>query len=59
MDHKELKALRQTHRLSQSQAAALVHVTPRTWTRYESGKWQIPDGVVELFCIKIGVPFEG
>jgi len=59
MDHSELKALRQKHGLSQSKAAALVHVTQRTWARYESGRQEIPAGVVELFCIKLGEQFEG
>mgnify|MGYP006433218445 CR=1 FL=1 len=49
----ELKKLRKNNGLSVTQAARLVHVSDRTWQRYESGKMPIPGAVVELFKIKI------
>ena len=53
MTHDELKSKRKAHGLSISKAARLVHVSDRTWLRYESGKQAIPEGVVELFNIKL------
>ena len=53
MKPEELKDLRKTHRLSQSAAAALVHVSQRTWARYEAGHKPIPPCVLELFGIKV------
>ena len=53
MTHDELKQKRKAHGLSISKAARLVHVSDRTWLRYESGKQAIPEGVVELFNIKL------
>ncbi|HAB91953.1 MAG TPA: transcriptional regulator [Pseudomonas sp.] len=50
----KLKALRNKHGLSQSAASALVHVTQRSWARYESGDRAAPVGMLELFCIKLG-----
>lgn len=51
---KTLKALRKEHGLSQSQAAHLVSVTPRSWARYEAGDRIPAEGILELFCLKIG-----
>jgi DNA-binding transcriptional regulator YiaG len=45
----ELKRLRESHGLSIAKAARQVEVTPRTWTRWESGDRQIPDGAIKLF----------
>lgn len=52
MTGEELKQLRNRNGLSVTQAARLVHVSDRTWQRYESGKQQIPGAIVELFQIK-------
>ena len=52
MNHKELKELRKQHGLSVTEAARLVHVSDRTWQRYESGSQDIPGAIVELFKIK-------
>ena len=49
-----LKALRNKHGLSQSAAATLVRVTQRSWARYEAGDRTPPDGMLELFCLKLG-----
>ena len=53
MDSEKLKELRKQHGLSQTEAAALVHVSQRTWARYESGAKSVPPCVVELFQIKV------
>lgn len=58
MDNITLKILRKKLGLSLSQAAARVHVTPRTWARYEAGDRKIPEGVVHLFCIESGIEYE-
>jgi len=39
--------------LSVTQAARSVHVSDRTWQRYESGNQDIPGAIVELFRIKV------
>lgn len=52
MNHNELKLLRKERGLSVTQAARLVHVSDRTWQRYESGRQDIPGAIVELFKIK-------
>lgn len=51
MKPEELKALRERLGLSTAKAAAQVHVTPRTWMRYEAGDRAIPESVVHLFSI--------
>ena len=51
----ELKAKRKAAGLSASEAARLVHVSDRTWQRYESGNQPIPGAIVELFEIKTGL----
>ena len=52
MEPHELKQLRNNLELSVADAAGQVHVTPRSWARYENGSRAIPDGVVHLFCIQ-------
>jgi len=51
MTPEKLKALRNKLGLSVPKAAGQVHVTPRTWARYEAGDRSIPDGVIHLFCL--------
>ena len=58
MNSDNLKALRKEIGLSLAEAALQVHVTPRTWARYEAGDRKIPKGVVELFCIKNDIDYE-
>jgi transcriptional regulator with XRE-family HTH domain len=53
MEPEKLKELRKQSKLTQTQAASLVHVSQRTWARYEAGQKPIPPCVVELFEIKI------
>lgn len=50
MEHTALKKLRKELGLSLANAALQVHVTPRTWARYEKGDRKIPEGIVHLFC---------
>ena len=51
MEPKELKALRNKLGLSVTKASGQVHVSARTWSRYEDGTRPIPDGVIHMFCI--------
>jgi len=52
----EIKALRKSHGLSVTQAARLVHVSDRTWQRWESGAISVPGAIAELFPIKLQMP---
>ena len=51
MKPEKLKALRNKLGLSVVQSAEQVHVTGRSWSRYEDGTRPIPEGVIHLFCI--------
>lgn len=51
MNPKALKRLRKKLKLSLRDVAAQVHVTPRTWARYEAGEHDIPETVLHLFCM--------
>jgi len=51
MKPEQLKQLRLSAGLSVSQAAAQVHVTDRSWRRYEKGDRAIPEAIVHLFCV--------
>lgn len=51
----ELKALRNSLKLSVPEAARQVEVTPRAWMRWESGEYKIPPGVLKLFEIENGL----
>jgi len=52
MDGKQLKSIRENLGFSLAKASAQVHIHPRTWSRYEIGEKPIPEGIIELFCIK-------
>lgn len=58
MEPKELKAHRKRLGLSLAQAAAQVHVSPRTWARWEAGDRHLPESIVELFCLKNGIKYQ-
>lgn len=58
MKTKNLKELRKEIGLSMAEAALQVHVTPRSWARYESGERKAPKGVIELFCIKNNIEYK-
>ena len=51
MTRQELKTLRDKLGLSVAQAAEQVHVSRRTWERYESGDRHVPEAIVHLFCV--------
>jgi hypothetical protein len=47
-----LKALRAGFRLTQAEAAAIVGVSTRTWTSWETGQRNMPDNAFELFRLR-------
>lgn len=54
----EIFGCRFNARLTQTQAAELVHSTLRTWQDWEAGKARMHPGLWELFCLKVGIePF--
>lgn len=55
MKPENLKELRKKLSLSLAEAADQVHVTARTWARYEAGDRKLPDSVLHLFCIQNGL----
>lgn len=57
MTPRRLRSARKKLGLSVARAAAQVHVTPRSWIRYESGETPVPDTVAHLFCMLNGLPF--
>lgn len=57
MNPAELKALRMEQGDSITEAANKVHVSARSWQRYESGDRKIPEGVIHLYCIQSGIDF--
>ena len=48
----QIKAARESAKLSQEQAAELVRVTPRAWQFWESGARTMSEGTWELFTLK-------
>lgn len=57
MTREDLKAHRKRLGLSLARAASQVHVTPRTWARWESGERHIPETAVHLFCAINGIKY--
>ena len=57
MTPEQMKELRKRLGLSISQAAKCVHVTDRSWLRYESGDRKIPDAIVHLFHVQNGLKY--
>ena len=51
----EIVNLREKYGWTQTEAAALVHVTLRAWQWWESGKRRMPIGLWELILIKAGL----
>jgi putative transcriptional regulator len=51
---KTILATRKAANLTQTEAAALVHTTLRTWQRYEAGDRHMHPAFWELFEIKCG-----
>jgi len=54
---KQLKKLRKKLGYSLATASSLVHVTPRTWARYESGDSPISETVIHLFAVLNGLEY--
>ena len=57
MTPQEVKELRLRAGASVHEAARCVQIADRSWQRYESGERKIPEGIVELFCIKNGIKY--
>lgn len=53
----QLKQARASLGMSLADAAKTVHITPRSWARYESGDRPIPEGVIHLFCLVNGLEY--
>lgn len=58
MTRQELKGHRKRLGLSLSEAAAQVHVSPRTWARWEAGDRHLPEPIVHLFCVLNRIPYK-
>ena len=58
LTRQELRAHRLRLGLSLAQAAEQVHVSPRTWCRWESGERHLPETAAHLFLLvnKIAPP---
>lgn len=52
---RQLQALRKEHRLTQTQLGKLVFVNRRTVQHWEYGRSQMPVGLWELLCVRLGV----
>jgi transcriptional regulator with XRE-family HTH domain len=57
-----IRALRQTVGLTQEDCANLVHVTARTWRKWEQDEKQgshrrVPEMAIELFCLKAQIKY--
>ena len=58
MTRQELKTLREKLGLSVAQAAAQVHVSTRTWERWESGDRHLPETAAHLFSVVNRVKYQ-
>ena len=58
MTRRQLRMMRKRLGLSVAKAAAQVHVSPRTWTRWESGAIAVPDTAAHLFALLNGATFK-
>lgn len=48
----EVLSARQAAAMTRTEAAALVHVSERNWTQWETGKASMHPAIFELFCDK-------
>ena len=55
MSAKQLRSARKRLRLTVAQAAAEVHVAPRTWVNWEAGAVEVPDTAAHLFSMLHGL----
>lgn len=53
MSPQEIRKERNRHGLSVAECARMVHVSDRTWRRWEDGTRTMPEGVWELFRLKL------
>jgi len=51
----QLRRFRKRLRLTVAQAAAEVHVAPRTWVNWEAGAVEVPDTAAHLFSMLHGL----
>jgi len=49
----EIRKIRVSYGLTQTQAAKMVHTSLRSWQRWESVEGEIPPGYWELFTLKL------
>lgn len=49
----EIRAARESAKLSQERAAKLIYSAPRTWQHWEAGESRMHPGLWDLFKIKI------
>jgi len=52
-----IRSTRAAARLTQTEAAALVHTTCRTWQQWEAGDRAMHPAFWELFALKAGVSY--
>ena len=48
----DIRAARELAKLTQTQAATLIHSTLRTWQQWEAGDRRMHHGLFELFLLK-------
>ncbi len=53
-----IKDARLRANLTQEQAARVCYVTLRTWSRWETGAYPMPEGAWELFTLRTGQPVD-
>ena len=53
MERSKIRTTRESNGLSVASAARMVHVSDRTWRRWESGDKDMPEAAWELFIIKL------
>jgi transcriptional regulator with XRE-family HTH domain len=58
MNHEQLRRHRKRLGFTVAKAAAQVHVAPRTWINWESGKTEVPDTAAHLFALLHKLPFK-
>ena len=54
----KLKEMRKSISMTATMAAEIVRTDLRNWQRWEAGESQIPEGIVELFCIRNGLNYK-
>ena len=57
MTPENFKKLRLRTKLSPQKSAELVHISKRSWSRYEKGDRDVPEGIVHLFCLMTQITY--